>query len=74
MTEEAIEVVNRLMRAPNSRVELMRAAKEVEPVNGWARSEAGKTLYVVIAVGPEDAEVENSIRAALGHDVMSFKK
>lgn len=64
-----------LLDKPDTRVTLMRGIKDVTPPSDdWAKYEVSKTLYVIISSGPIDAHVENSIRAALGHDPMSFVK
>jgi carbon monoxide dehydrogenase subunit G len=73
MTEQIKQAILRLLEDPDARAHFMRGVKEITaPSAEYQNFEVSKTLYVMLAIGPVDAHVENSIRAALGHDPMSF--
>jgi|RhiMethySRZTD1v2_1073278.scaffolds.fasta_scaffold06375_15 hypothetical protein len=79
MDHRTKEIVNRMMNHPEARVWMARAVKEGDPQPDnegkmWATYRVGETLYIVLAIGPVDPQVENIMRAALGHDTMSFVK
>jgi hypothetical protein len=79
MDQQLREELHTLVDSADARVFLARAIRETAPEQDskggwWATNEIGKTLYYVIGVGPEDVEVENGIRLALGHPVESLRK
>lgn len=73
MTDEMKRFVNEIMDKPDSRIAAMRSVTEKAPEKDskgelWASYEVGKTLYLVVALGPVEEDVEKRIRIALGHD------
>lgn len=47
------------------RIVSMRAAREVDPVDGWKRFEPGPTTYILIAFGPVQADREREVTQLL---------
>jgi hypothetical protein len=73
MNEEQIQQIVQTLRAnPDAKVSVLAGIKEIEPEGGWARYDRRGCAYIVIALGEEDVHIANSIRAALGHDPMTF--
>ena len=67
------EIISRALDRDDSNLAIYRSLHDLPPEDGWANHRTG-SMYILIRVGPEEVDIENRIRAALGHPPETFRK
>lgn len=66
--------VNRMFDTQDGEVEMLSPVVEGPPDGQWKTYINPAQRYLVFRVGPPDAQIDNCIRALLGHEPITFKR